>query len=212
LSRRTPAAYPVPPPAPQPGPDTRPRWSPDGKRIAFASQMGRTRYYASNDRIAVVDAAGGAPRSLTDAFDEDADLVDWTPAGIFFSALQKTTGHLFPLDPEKGTVTRGSGPHGLVASGLSVTADRGRAALFAASPTPLSEAFVSATAPFAPRKLTDMSAQTAGLRLGVREVVSWKSQDGTTIEGVLVKPQPFDPGKKHPLLVVIHGGPTGVDR
>src|SRR5262249_22092046 len=104
----------------QPGPDTRPRWSPDGKRIAFASQMGRTRYYASNERIAVVDAAGGAPRSLTDAFDEDADLVEWTPAGVFFSALQKTTGHLFRLDPHKGTVAPGGGAARLIASGLSV--------------------------------------------------------------------------------------------
>jgi dipeptidyl aminopeptidase/acylaminoacyl peptidase len=196
----------------QPGPDTRPRWSPDGKRIAFASQMGRTRYYASNERIAVVDAAGGAPRSLTDAFDEDTDLLDWTPAGIFFSALQKTAGHLFRLDPDKGAIARVTAPDDLIASGFSVTTDGSRVAFFAASPTSLSEAFVSAAAPFAPRKLTDMTAQAAGLRTGAREVVSWKSQDGATIEGVLVKPQPFDPGKKHPLLVVIHGGPTGVDR
>jgi dipeptidyl aminopeptidase/acylaminoacyl peptidase len=47
---------------------------------------------------------------------------------------------------------------------------------------------------------------------GAMEVVSWKSQDGTTIEGVLHKPNGFQPGKKYPLLVVIHGGPTGVSR
>jgi dipeptidyl aminopeptidase/acylaminoacyl peptidase len=44
------------------------------------------------------------------------------------------------------------------------------------------------------------------------EVLSWKSQDGTTIEGVLHKPADFDPARKYPLLVVIHGGPTGVSR
>jgi dipeptidyl aminopeptidase/acylaminoacyl peptidase len=42
-------------------------------------------------------------------------------------------------------------------------------------------------------------------------VVRWKSGDGTTVEGVLIKPADFDPKKKYPLLVVIHGGPTGVD-
>ena len=43
-------------------------------------------------------------------------------------------------------------------------------------------------------------------------MISWKSQDGTTIEGVLIKPADFDPSKKYPLLCIIHGGPTGIDR
>jgi len=62
------------------------------------------------------------------------------------------------------------------------------------------------------KKLTDMNAQTAGWTTSALEVVSWKSQDGTTIEGVLHKPLDFDPTRKYPLLVVIHGGPTGVSR
>ena len=63
-----------------------------------------------------------------------------------------------------------------------------------------------------PAKLTDMSAQLAPFVVGSREVVSWTSKDGTTIEGVLVKPRDFSPSKKYPLLVVTHGGPTGIDR
>ena len=42
-------------------------------------------------------------------------------------------------------------------------------------------------------------------------MIQWKSSDGTTIEGVLIKPADYDPSRKYPLLVVIHGGPTGVD-
>jgi len=42
--------------------------------------------------------------------------------------------------------------------------------------------------------------------------VTWKSQDGAAIEGVLHKPAGFAAGKKYPLLVVIHGGPTGTSR
>jgi dipeptidyl aminopeptidase/acylaminoacyl peptidase len=57
-----------------------------------------------------------------------------------------------------------------------------------------------------------MTEQTKPLVLGTREVISWKSTDGTTIEGVLIKPVDFDPTKKYPLLCIIHGGPTGVDR
>ena len=57
------------------------------------------------------------------------------------------------------------------------------------------------------QKLTDMNAQTAGFTTSTLEVVSWKSQDGATIEGVLHKPADFDPSRKYPLLIVIHGGP-----
>ena len=56
-----------------------------------------------------------------------------------------------------------------------------------------------------------MTSQIAGWNVGTSTVVSWKSRDGTVIEGVLHKPADFDPAKKYPLLVVIHGGPTGVD-
>jgi len=72
--------------------------------------------------------------------------------------------------------------------------------------------FISEVNGFAPRKLTDMTEQTKSLILGKSEVISWKSKDGTTIEGVLTKPADFDPEKKRPLLCIIHGGPTGIDQ
>ena len=61
-------------------------------------------------------------------------------------------------------------------------------------------------------RLTHMTDQAEDFVLGTREVISWKSKDGTVIEGVLIKPADFDPAKKYPLLCIIHGGPTGVDR
>ena len=55
------------------------------------------------------------------------------------------------------------------------------------------------------------AAQYKDFKLATREVVQWKSTDGATIEGILIKPADYDPSRKYPLLVVIHGGPTGVD-
>ena len=49
------------------------------------------------------------------------------------------------------------------------------------------------------------------MKLATREVLQWKSSDGTTIESILIKRADFDASKKYPLLAVIHGGPTGVD-
>jgi dipeptidyl aminopeptidase/acylaminoacyl peptidase len=63
-----------------------------------------------------------------------------------------------------------------------------------------------------PVRLTDAGGQLAGFNIAKREVVRWKSSDGTIIEGVLSKPGDFTANKKYPLLVLIHGGPTLADR
>ena len=196
----------------QPGPDQGPQWSPDSRQIVFSSAMGREQSFTVNARLAIVPADGGAPRSLTDAFDESPSVLEWTPAGIYFFALQKTAGHLFRLDPATGATARVSGGDDLMGGGFTVTRDGRRVAFTAGSPASLPEIFVADVQPFAPRKLTDMTSQAAEFTLGTREVISWKSKDGALIEGVLIKPADFDPAKRYPLLCVIHGGPTGVDR
>ncbi len=149
----------------------------------------------------MVPAAGGTPRSLTDEFDEQPGAVDWNADGIYFSGAQKTASHLFRVDPATGAITRISGPDALMAGGFSLTNDGRMMAFTASSPTSLNELFVTDVQQFAPRELTTMSDQAKAFVLGTREVVSWKSQDGATIEGVLIKPADFDPSKKYPLLV-----------
>ena len=196
----------------QPGPDSNPRWSPDGKQIVFSSAMGNTSFFASNSRLALVSAEGGTPRSITDNFDESPGLLEWKADGIYFAALQKTASHLFRVDPVSAKITRVSGPDNLMAGSFSLTRDGKQMSFVASAPTSLSEVYVADMRSFTSRPLTKMTDQTQGFIMGTREVISWKSTDGTTIEGVLIKPADFDPAKKYPLLCVIHGGPTGVDR
>jgi dipeptidyl aminopeptidase/acylaminoacyl peptidase len=196
----------------QPGPDNNPRFSPDGKQIVFSSAMGDKLFFASNSRLAIVSVEGGTPKSITDSFDENPGLIDWKPDGIYFFGQQKTFSHLFRVDPASGKITRVSAPDNLMAGAFSLTSAGDRIAFVVGSPTSMNEVFVSDMRRFAPRKLTDVTAQTNAFTLGTREVISWPSQDGTAIEGVLIKPADFDPAKKYPLLCVIHGGPTGIDR
>ena len=66
--------------------------------------MGRERFFAHNPRLAIVPAGGGTPRSISERFDEIPSVVEWTPAGIYFTALQKTASHLFRLDPDQRRV------------------------------------------------------------------------------------------------------------
>jgi dipeptidyl aminopeptidase/acylaminoacyl peptidase len=63
----------------------------------------------------------------------------------------------------------------------------------------------------APRNLSQMSKQISDWKVAQSELILWRSIDGTLIEGVLHKPMNYDSTKKYPLMVVIHGGPTGID-
>ena len=195
-----------------PGPDTNPKWSPDGKKIAFETAAAAKFFYYTNAKIAVVPAEGGTPQILTEAFDEDPGLIGWGPDGIYFAAEQKTYAHLFRLNPATKTVEKLSSPDHLASFSFSFSQDYKQVAYRAALENQYAEIYSSKVAPWEAKKLTVMGDQLKGFTLAHREVISWKSADGTTIEGVVYKPGDFDPKKKYPLLVVIHGGPTGVDQ
>jgi len=204
-----------------PGPDRSPLFSPDGKQLAFVSSLEQPNFFYANSHLAVVDlqAVLAHParttadvRDLTVSFDEDPQALNWVPSGLYFAATQKMADHLFRIDPRSLGLQRVSSDDQLMLDEASLTPDGKYAALIAESPSTLTELYVSATEAWAPRKLTDLTAQVAGWQLGSVEVVSWKSRDGTAIEGVLHKPADYDPKRKYPLLVKIHGGPTGVSQ
>jgi dipeptidyl aminopeptidase/acylaminoacyl peptidase len=60
-----------------------------------------------------------------------------------------------------------------------------------------------------PKRLTDINPQLRDIALGETEVITWKSTDGTPVEGILLKPVGYQAGRRYPLLVEAHGGPTG---
>jgi dipeptidyl aminopeptidase/acylaminoacyl peptidase len=190
----------------QAGPDTHPVWSPDGSRIAFETAMANPAFFYSNGLIAIVPSSGGAPSVVSSAFDEDPSIVAWKPGGLFFAASARTYAYLYKLNPDTKAITKVSPVDRTVNSSFSLSKDGETIASLRSDATSMAEVFVGS------KKLTDLNAQTAGWPTGTLDVVSWKSQDGATIEGVLHKPADFDPAKKYPLLVVIHGGPTGVSR
>jgi dipeptidyl aminopeptidase/acylaminoacyl peptidase len=194
-----------------PGPDSDPHWSPDGKQIAYVTSNGAKYFFYANRKIAVVDAVGGVPRVVSDAFDEDPDLLKWAPDGIYFSGLQKMSSSLYLIDPANGNLKKMAMPGSEIAGSFTFSKDFKQMAYRGTGANAYAEIYAGPLAAGSAVKLTTAGAQEAGFTVANREVVRWRSGDGTEIEGVLYKPVDFSPTKKYPLLVVIHGGPTGID-
>jgi dipeptidyl aminopeptidase/acylaminoacyl peptidase len=198
----------------QEGPDGSPEWSPDGKRIAFETAMGNPAYYYTNGLIATIPAAGGQIDVLTRGFDEDVTLIAWARNGIYFSASEKAFAHLYRLDAATKATTRLPHDPQAIAFGFSFSTDYTRIAYVSSTASQYPEVFAADLRGdvLNPKKLTNLGAQVADWELGTSEMISWTSKDGATIEGVLHKPSNFKAGQRYPLLVVIHGGPTGTSR
>jgi dipeptidyl aminopeptidase/acylaminoacyl peptidase len=203
------------------GPDSSPMFSTDGKQLAFYTSLAQPFYYYANGHIALVELAAviaktatlpADVRDLTPKFDEDVQPVDWTTEGIYFAAQQKVASHLFRLNPSTLEIRRITSPDNLMLEQVSVTPDGKSLAFITEDPTHMAELYFSPADSFAPKKLTDITAQVRDWKLGTVEMVSWKSKDGATIDGVLHKPADYDPARKYPLLVMIHGGPTGTSQ
>ena len=191
----------------QPGSDSNPCWSPDGRWIAFSTTMGDDRYFV-NGKIAKIAAVGGPITVLTSTFDENPYLLKWTKAGLAFIGIEKVFVRLYLLDPANGNFARvGSTPDNI--NDVSFAEDGNAIAFAGDDRTTLTEIYRATLDSWKPEAVTKMTEQVAGWKTGTREVIQWKSKDGTPIEGVLWKPDGYEPGREYPLLVIIHGGPAG---
>jgi dipeptidyl aminopeptidase/acylaminoacyl peptidase len=183
-------------------------WSPDGNSLLYTSDIDDTlsNYYKNNRLfITPVSTAAPTPKEIAAGFDENKSVQDWNPKGIFFIASQQTRSSLFHIDPTTGDVTPVTIPLDIL-NNVSFSKDGQQMAYNGRSYTGLAEVYIPAG------QLTHLSDQLKGWPLPANEIIQWKSKDGATIEGILLKPANYDEKKKYPLLVVIHGGPTGVDR
>lgn len=201
--------------------------SPDGTHIAFSGiENGKpTRSYDQPD-LFVGDLGGaGDVRNLTARYDFDiasgvtgdqhaprggraADPV-WTPdgKGVIVSALERGRANLLRVDIATGATSPvTSGDHEVVS--FSASRDGSRMALLVSTPTAIGDLFVFDTRDRAMRQLTRVNdALVSTLHLTPPEELWVTSFDGRKVQVLVQRPPDFDPGRKYPLILNIHGGP-----
>ncbi len=186
-------------------------WSPDSQSIAYTTVGEVENGFYANSHIEVRSIAGGEPKNITANFDEQPQIVDWNSRGIVFTGRKKTASGVYLANPKGGNPRALDIGSGWNLTGVTLNKAVDKAAFVGAPVNGNAEVYVTPALYWQPKAITNLKSQWAAFKPANRELVSWKSKDGETIEGVLYKPQDFDKTKKYPLLVVIHGGPTGID-
>jgi dipeptidyl aminopeptidase/acylaminoacyl peptidase len=189
--------------------DESPRWSPDGKKILFAGQATSRHQFP---KLYIADSSGGAASQLAV---KDLDLIPtelhWPAAGSqFFVAGVKGETQIFRADPAAHTFSAvTSGPRGVHAFDLNAGA--GKMVYLANDFQHLDDLYVANLDGKGERQLTHLNGSVwAQIDLQPVERLQFKSTDGWPVEGFFVKPLGWQPGKKYPMVLVIHGGPLGM--
>ena len=188
--------------------DNNPRWSPDGKTIAFTGEV-RDR---DHPKIFLAPAGGGSPSVLVV---NDLDLIpsslEWSADGrsIYFETGVKGESHLFRADLQRKTAEQVTkGPRAVRNADFNWSSNR---MVYAANDFKhLDDLYVADLTGANERKLTNLNeALWKQLQLAEVERFTYKSADDWDVDGFLVKPVGWQEGRKYPLILSVHGGPAG---
>ena len=191
-----------------PGFDGGPAYSPDGKWIAYHSQL-IAGYEADRWRLKLYDRAKGTHTNLTENFDRSVDSAVWSPDSktLYFNAEDRQAIAIFRMPAEAGgqpePVVRIAG-----VSQFALTPD-GRTLVFTMSSISApAEIFTANADGKNVRQITHQNtALVSQIDLKPAEHFTFKASDGVEIYAMLVRPPGFDAAKKYPLVMLAHGGP-----
>ncbi|HKP85359.1 MAG TPA: S9 family peptidase [Blastocatellia bacterium] len=189
------------------GPDANPAVSPDGRFIAYTG-FDQTDDTYTVSKLYVMDIDGKNKRLLTEGFDRSPQGLIWAAdsSGLHFTTEDRGTDNLY-FEPLKGgnpqAVTQG-------VQQLTVTsiAKNGIATGVLQSPTQPGDVVAFDIKHPTPKKLTGVNDDLLeGRALGAVEEIWYDSVGGMRAQGWVVKPPDFNPSRKYPLMLYIHGGP-----
>jgi len=190
-----------------PASDEEPRYSPDGRHLAYTRQA-IPGFYGDTKQLILLDRKGGSQRRLAADWDRSIGSMAWAPdsKSLYAPIDDAATQRIYRFDVAKGTqhaVTTNSSFSSLAIAGKPATLVAIRQS-FTEPPTLVAVS----TKDGAASRLSDQNdTQLAATAFGKVESVTYKGSGGADIQMWVVYPPGFDPAKKYPLYLLLHGGP-----
>jgi dipeptidyl aminopeptidase/acylaminoacyl peptidase len=187
--------------------------SPDGSTVLFTSSATEQGDIYYNSKLFLVPAAGGPAKILLPTVDYGIENASWSKDGktIYFTANMGTHNQIMRVNVatrEAAQLTRGD--HSLGA--WAFDEDNALHVFTLNAPDRPSEIYTMAAGAQPKRVTAVFDADLAKFKTARLERITWKGQDGVTIEGLLTYPLDYKPGTRYPLIVQTHGGPASSDR
>ena len=192
------------------GIESSPRWSPDGSLIAYASTGDQPEPIGLAD-LYVVDPETGESRMLQETPNRSVSILGWSADSdeVFLNELLGTTRHVIAVPVGGGAirqVTEGAG----VVGAAAMAAAAGTLALTWQTTDEPAEVHVTGMGAFEPMRVSAVTSDAPRPPMGRTELLSWEAPDGTPVEGLLTYPVGHEDGTRVPLVLNVHGGPSGV--
>ena len=189
------------------GPDRGPIPSPDGKWVAYTGYDDKN-YTSHLSSLYLMDITGGKKRQIAGGLPNSPSDTNWAPdsSGVYYLMREKGVSNLYfvTTDGKIKEVTKGI--HYL--SSISLAKNGQIAATRSTFYSPAYLITFNLSQPDKLVKLVDFNKDVlADVKLGEVEEMWFKSPDGLDLQGWLIKPAEFEPGKKYPMILYIHGGP-----
>lgn len=192
------------------GQDGSPLPSPTGDLIAYRGVDFHTDTYR-NSGVYVMNLDGSNPRLISGDFDESINGMQWAHdgSGLYLTVSAEGARNLYFVSTTGGVSELTSGDHMLSLS--SLTADGLAVGTFTSPHVPSDIVAFALDNPGVRTQLTHVNEDVlGGVTLGDVEEIWYESVDGFQIQGWILKPPDFDPSRKYPLMLSIHGGPHGM--
>lgn len=186
---------------------TGPVFSPDGSTLAYLAQT-RPGYESDRYHIILRSWPGGKDREVAASWDRSPSSLAWSPDGktLYVTAMDYGHTKLFAIDPATGVVRTLVGKGSV--SSVSTTGT-GLVYTLANLASPADIWTIDPDGNNAIRITQVNQDRLAAVRMGEYEQFSFAGWNNDTVYGYIVKPVDFDPAKKYPVALLIHGGPEG---
>ncbi|MBN2794592.1 MAG: S9 family peptidase [Clostridia bacterium] len=174
-------------------------FSPDSSQLCMSIQDS----WLKNNQLALYDLKNGKLRKVPLSIDEVVYVTQWIDKGIIFSHLDKTSSKYYLLDEhfELKVILE---ENGVYYHNVHFSHNGENFIHLERNEKTLLELYVNKN------RVSNQSLVLKGRELPEKKMIQWMNKDGYEIEGVLSLPKDYDEEKRYPLLVIIHGGPTGI--